>query len=97
MSIALCQVEIHRVSLSELFGVIPSTLLQKPPLPIAALYRQVQRLAPDLGEKTPSYGTVFNIVRGLPVAFYTSPVVASPGLLRREIVKSRRPAAFATQ
>ena len=36
--------------------VIEGLALQKPPLPIAALYRQVQRLAPALGEKTPSYG-----------------------------------------
>jgi len=51
--------------------VIEGLALQKPPLPIATLYRQVQRLAPDLGEKTPSYGTVFNIVRGLPVDLLT--------------------------
>lgn len=35
------------------------------------MYRQVQRLAPDLGAKTPSYGTVFNIVRDLPVDLLT--------------------------
>jgi len=40
--------------------------LQKPPLPIPALHRQVQRFARNLGEKAPSYGTVFNIVRQLP-------------------------------
>jgi len=34
-------------------------------LPIAALYRQVVRFAQNLGERTPSYGTVFNIVRRL--------------------------------
>jgi putative transposase len=41
-------------------------VLQKPPLPMTALYRQLQRLPQALGEKSPSYGTVFNIVRGLP-------------------------------
>jgi putative transposase len=46
--------------------VIEGLALQKPPLPIAALYRQVQRFAQDLGEKVPSYGTVFYIVRRLP-------------------------------
>lgn len=40
-------------------------LYKKPPLPIAALYRQVVRFAQNLGERTPSYGTVFNIVRRL--------------------------------
>ena len=51
--------------------VIEGLALQKPPLPIAALYRQVQRLTPGLGEQTPSYGTVFNIVRCLPVDLLT--------------------------
>jgi putative transposase len=32
---------------------------------LAALFRQVQRLSKDLGEKAPSYGTVFSIVRDL--------------------------------
>jgi putative transposase len=45
--------------------VIEGLALQKPPLPITALYRQVVRLAKELGEKAPSYGTVFNIVRSL--------------------------------
>jgi putative transposase len=38
---------------------------------IAALYHQVQRLSLDLGVKVPSYGTVFNIVRGLPADLVT--------------------------
>jgi len=45
--------------------IIEGLALQKPPLPIAALYRQVRRFSQDLGEKTPSYGTVFNIVHSL--------------------------------
>lgn len=45
--------------------------MQKPPLPIAALYRQVLKLSGDQGEKPPSYGTVFNIVRGLPADLVT--------------------------
>ena len=43
--------------------LIEGLALQKPPLPIAALYRQLRQFAQRLGEKTPSYGTVFNIVR----------------------------------
>ena len=50
----------------QLREAIEGLALQKPPLPIAALYRQVQRFARDLGEKAPTYGTVFNIVRQLP-------------------------------
>jgi len=45
--------------------VIEGLALQKPPVPIAALYRQVLRFSEELGEKAPSYGTVFNIVRSL--------------------------------
>jgi putative transposase len=45
--------------------VVEGLALQKPPLPVAALYRQVLRFSKDLGEKAPSYGTVFNIVHSL--------------------------------
>ena len=53
----------RRAVSAKLKEVIEGLALQKPPLPIAALYREVQRLAPDLG--------VFNIVRGLPVDLLT--------------------------
>jgi putative transposase len=46
--------------------VIEGLALQKPSLPIAALYRQVQRYAQDLTEKVPSYWVVYRIVRSLP-------------------------------
>jgi putative transposase len=45
---------------------IEGLALQKPPLPMATVYRQVCRFARDIGEKAPSYGTVFDIARGLP-------------------------------
>ncbi len=50
---------------------IEGLALQKPPLPIAALYRQVQRLAQDLGEPAPSYSVVYDIVRSLPADLVT--------------------------
>jgi putative transposase len=56
----------RRVVSGKLKDAIEGLALQKPPLPIAALYRQVLKLSQDRGEKPPSYGTVFNIVRGLP-------------------------------
>ena len=56
---------------AKLRNVIEGLALQKPPLPIAALYRQVRSLSRELGEKRPSYGTVFNIVRGLPTDLVT--------------------------
>lgn len=45
---------------------IEGLALQRPPLPVAALCRQAQRLAQDLGERPPSYTVVYRIVRGLP-------------------------------
>ncbi|HLJ17031.1 MAG TPA: DDE-type integrase/transposase/recombinase [Bryobacteraceae bacterium] len=51
--------------------VIEGLALQKPPLPIATLYRQVLRISRDLGEKAPSYGTVFDIVQKLPAGLVT--------------------------
>ena len=56
----------RRVVSRKLKEIIEGLALQKPPLPLAALYRQVQRIAKERGEKAPSYGTVFNIVRNLP-------------------------------
>jgi putative transposase len=55
----------RRVVSAKLKEVIEGLALQKPPLPLAALFRQVQRLSKDLGENAPSYGTVFSIVRNL--------------------------------
>jgi putative transposase len=55
----------RRAVSQKLKEIIEGLAMQKPPLPIAALYRQVRRFAQDLGEKAPSYGTVFNIVRSL--------------------------------
>jgi putative transposase len=55
----------RRAVSQKLKEIIEGLALQKPPLPIAALYRQVRRFAQERGEKAPSYGTVFNIVRSL--------------------------------
>ena len=45
---------------------IEGLALQRPPFPIAALCRQAQRLARELGERPPSYAVVYRIVRELP-------------------------------
>ena len=50
---------------------IEGLALQKPPIPIAALYRQVQRFAQDLGEKVQYCGVVYSIVRCLPADLVT--------------------------
>jgi putative transposase len=56
----------RRALSARLREAIEGLALQKPPLPVAAIHREAQRLARNLGEKTLSYGTVFNIVRRLP-------------------------------
>ena len=56
---------------AKLKEAIEGLALQKPPLPIAALYPKVSRSSKELGEKAPSYGTVFNIVRSLPADLVT--------------------------
>lgn len=55
----------RRVVSTKVKEIIEGLALQKPPLPIAALYRQVVRFSKDLNETAPSYGTVFNIVSSL--------------------------------
>ena len=46
--------------------LIEGLALQKPPLSIAAVYRQVLQVAQNRDEKPPSYGRVYDIVRCLP-------------------------------
>jgi putative transposase len=46
--------------------LIEGLALQKPPLSIAALYRQVERFAQEQNESPPSYSRVYDIVRRLP-------------------------------
>jgi putative transposase len=52
-------------------AAIEGLALQRPPLPITALHRQVQRFSLNLGEKAPSYKVVYSIVRGLPADLLT--------------------------
>lgn len=60
-----------RVVSASLKETIEGLALQKPPLPIAALYRQVIKLCQERGDQPPSYGTVFNIVQKLPADLVT--------------------------
>ena len=56
-----------RRSLSpEMHNVVEGLALQKPPLPIAALYRQVYRIAQKQNDNPPSYAVIYDIVRQLP-------------------------------
>src|ERR1700693_2969455 len=45
----------HRNTSAKLKEAIEGIALQKPPIPVAAIWRQSRRLAQDLGEEPPSY------------------------------------------
>ena len=56
-----------RRSLSpKMHTIVEGLALQKPPLPIATLYRQVCRIAQQQNEKPPSYDVIYEVVRLLP-------------------------------
>ena len=51
--------------------VVEGLALQKPPLPITTLYRQVARIAQEQGEPAPSYDVVYDVIRALPADLVT--------------------------
>jgi putative transposase len=50
---------------------IEGLALQKPPLTVATICRQVRQLAQDIGEPIPKYSVVYDIVRNLPADLLT--------------------------
>jgi putative transposase len=61
----------HREISAKLRAAIEGFALQKPPMPVAAICRQIERLAKDLGEEPPSYWLVYRIVVSLPADLVT--------------------------
>ena len=61
----------HREISAKLKEAIEGIALKKPPIPVAAIYRQAARLAQDLGEEPPSYWLVHRIVAALPADLVT--------------------------
>ncbi len=55
----------------QLLEMIEGLALENPPLPISAIYRQIKKLAINLGEAAPSYPVVHLIVRKLPPSLLT--------------------------
>jgi putative transposase len=55
----------------ELKQAIEGLALQKPPLPITALYRHVRAIAQQRGQPGPSYSVVYDIVHKLPADLIT--------------------------
>ncbi|MEO8737312.1 MAG: helix-turn-helix domain-containing protein, partial [Edaphobacter sp.] len=56
----------RRAVSAKLKAAIEDLALERPPLPITSIYRQVKQFATSTGESTPSYGTVYRVVRDLP-------------------------------
>jgi putative transposase len=46
--------------------ILEALALQKPPMPIAALHRQLCRIAVEREQPTPNYKAVYRVVRHLP-------------------------------
>jgi len=61
----------HRVLTTEIAHLIEGLALQKPPLTIAVIHRQVRQVALGGGFAPPSYSLVYQIVRGIPDALMT--------------------------
>ena len=47
-------------------SAIKGLALEKPPLPISSICRQIHQFAAQSGEPAPSYGTIYALVRSLP-------------------------------
>ena len=61
----------HREMSAKLMEAIEGIALQKPPMPVAAICRQAERLAQDLGAEPPSYWRVYRIISALPADLVT--------------------------
>jgi putative transposase len=61
----------RRVVSPKIKAAIEGLALEKPPLPIRSICRQVRAFAHATGESMPSYGTVYDLVRDIPSAWLT--------------------------
>jgi putative transposase len=62
---------VRRAVSANLKAAIEGLALERPPLPITSIYRQIKRFAASTGESTPSYWTVYRVVRDLPEGLLT--------------------------
>ena len=51
--------------------VVEGLALQRPPLPVAALFRRVYQIAQEQNQKPPSYSVIYDVVRRLPADLVT--------------------------
>ena len=62
---------VRRAVSANLKAAIEGLALERPPLPITSIYRQVKQFAASTGESTPSYWTIYRVVRDLPEGLLT--------------------------
>jgi putative transposase len=56
----------RRALSGELREIVEALALEKPPIPIAALHRQICKVAHEMDQNLPTYKAVYRIVHGLP-------------------------------
>ena len=61
----------RRVVSPKIKAAIEGLALERPPLPIRSISRQVRAFAQATGEPIPSYGTVYDLVRDIPSGLLT--------------------------
>ncbi|HEV2710522.1 MAG TPA: hypothetical protein VGU67_09945 [Edaphobacter sp.] len=62
---------VRRAVSATLKAAIEGLALERPPLPITSIYRQIKQFAASTGESTPSYWTVYRVIRDLPQGLLT--------------------------
>jgi hypothetical protein len=61
---------------SKIKAAIEGLALERPPLPIRSICRQIQQFAEVTGERSPRCGTVYDLVREIPGGLLPSLTVA---------------------
>jgi putative transposase len=63
----------RRVVSPKIKAAIEGLALERPPLPIRSICRQIRQFAEATGERLPRYGTVYDLVREVPGSLLTLP------------------------
>jgi hypothetical protein len=79
----------RRVVSPKIKAAIEALALESPPLPVRSICRQVRQFAEATGEPLPRYGTVYDLVRDVPVGLLTTSVVNTPSRVENDIKMAR--------
>ena len=61
----------RRVISPKLKEAIEALALESPPLPVRSIWRQIRQFAETIGEPSPRYGLVYDLIREIPVGLLT--------------------------